>query len=227
MMKISTKLVQCALALVLVCSGVRAWAVDKDFTFSGAEEKRTKEDADKRAKDAAEIDALLSTPGGASLKNKKAVIVIAERHEGRVISKAEKYGPMFSEINQRLQRLGLKTYTQEELDRQIAQAQREALFADDPVAAKNAAARVGAHFVIRGLIESRAQLNPVAKVNEVHVTIVFTLLDSSGRILSSVSAENEAWSGTDTESTALDLVREKADWVVAKLYSDYCKTTKH
>ncbi|MBI5092918.1 MAG: hypothetical protein HZB26_10810 [Candidatus Hydrogenedentes bacterium] len=226
MSRMSNRLLWCALAIAPLCLGVRAWAVDEGFTFSGADQKRAQEDADKKAKEADEIQALLSTPGGAGLKNKKTAMVIAERHEGRTVSQAAKYGPMYSEINQRLRRLGLKTYSQEEITAQIAQAQREAFFSNDPDSAISAASRLGASFFIKGLIESRAQVNPVAKVNEVHVTIAFTLVDSSGRVLASVNAENEAWSGSDTLSTALDLVREKADWVVAKLYGDYCRNAK-
>lgn len=222
----SNKLFWCVmLALPLAC-GVRAWAVDEGFTFSGAEQKRSQEDADKKAKEADEIQALLNTPGGAKLKNRKTALVVAERHEGHIVSGSSKYGPMYTEINQRLRRLGLKTYTQEEINGQIAQAQREAFFSNDPDSAISAASRLGASFIIKGLIESRARVNPVAKVNEVSVTIAFTLVDSSGKVLASVNAENESWSGADTVSTALDLVREKADWVVAKLYGDYCRNAK-
>lgn len=202
-------------------------AVAKDFSFSESEKRVEKEKATKKAAETDEIQALLDTPGGATLKNKKTAVVIAERHaNGGIVRNQSNYGVMFAEINERLRKLGLKTYTQEEITAQIAQAQTEAVFANNPDAAISAATRLGANFILKGLIASRSHVNPVAQVNEVHITISFTLVDSSGRSVSSVTAESESWSGADTLSTALDLVREKADWVVAKLYNDYCKSAK-
>lgn len=64
------------------------------------------------------------------------------------------------------------------------------------------------------------------KVNEVHVTMTFTLVTSSGKSVASVTEESESYSGSDTTGTALALVREKADLVVAQLYSEYCQNAK-
>ncbi len=212
-----------AVFVSLFATGVGA----KEFSFSKSEQRAADEEANKKAAEADEIAALLATPCAASLTNKKTAVVIAERHaDGGFVTHHSNYGLMFAEINTRLNRLGIKTYTQEEINARIVQAQTEAILSNNPDAAIGAASRLGANFILKGLIESRSQVNSVAQVNEVHVTISFTLVDSSGKNLSNISAENEAWSGSDTLSTALDLVREKADWVVARLYSDYCRNIK-
>jgi hypothetical protein len=54
------------------------------------------------------------------------------------------YGPHFNAINKRLRALGLNTYTQEEIRAQIAQAETDAYFRNDPDAALNASKKLGA-----------------------------------------------------------------------------------
>ena len=125
--------------------------------------------------------------------------------------------------NHRLRALGLKTYTQEEIRAQIAQAELEAHFRNDPDAAINASKKLGASFILRGLITTQTGINPVLKINEVAVHMGFTLVSAGGKTLSSVAARDESYSGTDTLGMALTLVNEQADEVVAKLYNDYCR----
>ena len=81
---------------------------------------------------------------------------------------------------------------------------------------------------MRGLITTEAGYNTIVRVNQVSIRMQFTLTDASGRILSQANAENASYSGVDTTGMALTLVNEKADEVVAQLYSDYCRvaTTK-
>ena len=45
---------------------------------------------------------------------------------------------------------------------------------------------------------------------------------SSRRMISDASAEGGSYAGSDTRTEATALIREQADEVVAKLYSDYC-----
>ena len=46
---------------------------------------------------------------------------------------------------------------------------------------------------------------------------------AGGKTLSQVSAEEVSYAGQDTAGMALTLINEKADEVVAQLYSDYCR----
>lgn len=198
-----------------------------EFSFSQTEareqeEETAKEDASKNL-----IQELLATPCSKGLKNKKTAIIIAEKNtEGGYETEQKNYGLHFAEINRRLREVGLKTYTQEEITAQIHGAEMQAFMNNDPDAQISAASRLGASFILRGLIESRVSFNPVAKVNEVHMTMTFSLVNSAGKSVADVTEEAESYSGADTTSTALALVKEKADLVVATLYSEYCKNAK-
>ncbi|MBZ0134122.1 MAG: hypothetical protein M9884_15715 [Rhodocyclaceae bacterium] len=189
------------------------------FKFSEEEEK-AKGDDQARAQ---RIGQLVSAPCKQQLKNKKIMLVIAERTANGYNTTQSRYGPHFQAINHRLRALGLKTYTQEEIRAQIAQAELEAHFRNDPDAAINASKKLGASFILRGLITTQTGINPVLKINEVAVHMGFTLVSAGGRALSNVSARDESYSGTDTLGMALTLVNEQADEVVAKLYNDYCR----
>ena len=117
----------------------------------------------------------------------------------------------------------MQTYTPEEIRKQIAQAEIDAYFRNDPDAALAAAKRLGASFVLRGLISSQATRNPVIAVNQVSVNMGFTLSGSNGRIISDVQASSSSYAGADVARMALTLVNEQAEEVVARLYGDYCR----
>ncbi len=119
--------------------------------------------------------------------------------------------------------LGLKTYTPDEIRRQIAQAEIDAYFKNDPDAMLNASKRLGASFVLRGLISSEATRNPMMAVNQVTVNMKFTLYGSDGRLISDTEASSGSYAGANIERMALTLVNEKADEVVPALYADYCR----
>ena len=95
---------------------------------------------------------------------------------------------------------------------------------EDPDAALAASKRLGANFVLRGLISSQATRNPMMAVNQVSVNMGFTLTGSNGRVISNVDANSSSYAGADVQHMALTLVNEKADEVVAELYSDYCRS---
>lgn len=165
----------------------------------------------------------LSTPCRAELKNKKIMVVIGEQASNGIVSaQQENYGPHYEAVNRRLRALGLATYTPEEIRRRIAQAEIDAHFRNDPDAALSAAKRLGANFVLRGLISSQSTRNPMMRVNQVSVTMGFTLTASNGRLVSSADASSASYAGTDVGRMALTLVNEQADQVVATLYADYC-----
>jgi hypothetical protein len=165
----------------------------------------------------------LSTPCRADLKGKKIMVVIGElRSNGVIYAQQQNYGPHFQAINTRLRGLGLRTYTPEEIRRQIAQAEIDAYFRNDPDAALAASRRLGASFVLRGLISAQAQKNPMMNVNQVSVNMDFNLAGSDGRQVSTAQAHSSSYAGADVGRMALTLVNENADDVVAKLYADYC-----
>lgn len=189
------------------------------FKFSEEEDKSRAEDAAK----ANHIGQLVSVPCKQQLKGQKIMVVIAERTSNGYNTTQSRYGPHFQAINHRLRALGLKTYTQDEIRRQIAQAEIEAHFRNDPDAAISASKKLGANFVLRGLITTQAGINPVLKINEVAINMGFTLVAASGKTISNVAARADSYSGTDTLGMALTLVNEQADEVVAQLYNDYCR----
>lgn len=190
------------------------------FKFSQPDDTE-REEAQARANRIAEQ---LSTPCRADIRNKKIMVVIGEvQSNGYVAAQQQNYGPHFEAINARLRALGLRTYTPEEIRRQIAQAEIDAYFRNDPDAALAASKRLGASFVLRGLISSQATRNPLMAVNQVSVTMGFTLSGSNGRPISEVNAETASYAGADVQRMALTLVNEKADEVVATLYADYCR----
>jgi hypothetical protein len=188
-------------ALVLLTAGA---AGAQGFKFSQPD------DAAAKAEEAAKQDRIaweLSTPCRADLKGKKIMLIIGE----------------VQSINGRLRSLGLLTFTPEDIRRQIAQAEIDAYFKNDPDAALSAAKRLGASFILRGLISSQAAPSIIAAVNTVTVTFGFTLTGANGRIISDVGASSSSYSGTDISRMALTLVNEQIDDVVAKLYGDYCR----
>ena len=195
-------------------------ALEQGFKFSQPDE------ADRQEQDArqARIAEQLSTPCRAELKDKKIMVVIGERRsDGIIYAQQQNYGPHFQAINARLRALGLRTYTPEEIRRQIAQAEIDAYFRNDPDAALSASKRLGASFVLRGLISSQATRNPIMAVNQVTVNMKFTLYGSNGRLISDTEASESSYAGADVEHMALTLVNEKADEVVPALYADYCR----
>jgi hypothetical protein len=172
----------------------------------------------------ARIAEQLSTPCRAGLKDKKIMLVIGVRQSnGYIAAQQQNYGPHYQSINARLRALGLRTYTPEEIRRQIAQAEIDAYFKNDPDAMLTASRRLGASFILRGLISSQATVNPMMNVNQVTVNMKFTLYGSDGRFISDTEASSGSYAGANVEHMALTLVNEKADEVVPALYADYCR----
>jgi acid stress-induced BolA-like protein IbaG/YrbA len=205
------------LLLTVVAAGP---ALAQGFRFSTPDDSAAREAAARDERIAQD----LSVPCRADIKNKKIMVVIGERQSnGYIEAHQQNYGAHYQAINKRLQALGLRTYTPEEIRRQIAQAEIDAYFRNDPDAALAASRRLGASFVLRGLISSQAMRNPMMAVNQVSVNMGFTLTGSNGRVISDTDATSSSYAGADVERMALTLVNEKADEVVAKLYADYCR----
>lgn len=210
------------LALVAAIGGSELGA--QGFSFSQQDDTERKAEAVRSAR----IAEQLSTPCRADLLNKKIMVVIGEvQSDGYIVAQQQNYGPHFEAINARLRALGLRTFTPEEIRRQIAQAEIDAYFRNDPDAALAASKRLGASFVLRGLITATATRSMVMAVNQVAVTMDFNLAGSDGRQISTARADSASYAGTDVRRMAQTLVEEKADEVVAALYADYCRKAGH
>ena len=180
-------------------------------------------DQQREAATQANVQAILSSPCRSKIKNQKIMVLIGESHNGYIQSKQSVYGGPFDALNARLQRLGLKTVTQAQIKAQVAQAEIDAYFKNDADAALSASKRLSAQYVLRGLISTETAYNRIVRVNQVNIRMNFTLTDASGRTLAQANAENASYAGMDTSGMALTLINEKADEVVAQLYSDYCR----
>ena len=210
-------------ALLLIASLSAPAALAQGFKFSDPDPIDQQEKADKAAAEAIATEQIW-TPCRAELKDKKIMVVIGERRsDGYVYAEQQNYGAHYEAINRRLKTLGLRTYTPEEIRRQVAQAEIDAYFRNDPDAALSASKRLGASFVLRGLITAQATPNPMMRVNQVTINMDFTLTGSNGRLISDAHASSSSYSGADVGKMALTLVNEKADEVVPKLYADYCR----
>ena len=207
-------------ALAFACAFVAQPAfAQSGFRFSNDD---TAEQEQKAARDAKVRDQL-ATPCRERIKNQKIVVLIGESRNGFIDARQSAYSPQFDAINLRLRALGLRTYTQAEITRQVAQAEMDAYFKNDPDAAIGAAKRLAAQYVLKGLISTHATRNAMINVNQVAVGMSFTLTGANGRMISQASAQEASYAGADVSGMALTLIEEHADEVVARLYSDYCR----
>jgi hypothetical protein len=205
----------------LVLAILFCFTLPSAFAFNFSDEEKQQKEADDASH--RKVSQQLATPCKEALKDRKIMVMIGERGSRGINAQQSNYGPHFNSINQRLRNLGLKTYTQQEITAQVAQAEIDAYFRNDPDAALNASKKMGADFILRGTISSRTAINPVLRIPEVYVNMGFTLSAADGRTISDVSAQAESYSGSDTLGMALTLVNEQASGVVAKLSSDYCR----
>jgi hypothetical protein len=207
---------------ILICTAVTlsAGASAQGFKFSNETDNRKAEEAQRQDR----IQTLLATPCLAKIKNQKIMVVIGENRNGAVLAQQSAYNPHFEAINSRLRALGLRTYTPEEIRKQVAQAEIDAFFRNDPDAAIGAARRLAAQYILRGLIDTQISRNAVININQVSVRLDFTLTGANGRTVSEARASNESYAGRDVLGMALTLLNERAEEVVAQLYSDYCRS---
>ncbi|HKA44402.1 MAG TPA: hypothetical protein VKF40_20630 [Burkholderiales bacterium] len=206
-----------AAGAVLLAATVQA----QGFKFSNDDDARKAEEAERDRQ--ARVGSLLATPCRDKIKNQKIMVLIGEHRNGFILAKQAAYDGHFDAINQRLRSLGLRTYTQEEIRRQVAQAEIDAYFKNNPDAAISASKRLAAQYILRGLIDTQMTRNPIVNVNQVSVRMDFTLTGANGQMISQASAKNESYAGQDVLGMALTLINERADEVVAQLYSDYCR----
>ena len=194
-------------------------ASSQGFKFSNEDNA----DKEAEAKRAAQVQSMLATPCRDKIKNQKIMVLIGEQRDGQVSANQTKYSTHINAVNQRLQALGLKTFTEAQIRAQVAQAEIDAYFKNDPDAAISASKRLAAQYILRGVIGSSSFRNAIINVNQVSINMNFTLTGSNGKMISQTSAKNESYAGTDVGGMALTLINESAEEVVAKLYSDYCQ----
>jgi hypothetical protein len=207
--------------ILLVCCSAAISAHAQGFKFSNPPAPDTAQ----AQKDAA-ISWQLSTPCRDRIKNRKIMVLIGEERNGMVMASQGNFSRHVDAINSRLKSLGLRIYSAEEIRKQIAQEEVDAVFKNDPDRALSAARRLSAQYILRGVIASRASYNTMVNVNQVNVNLDFTLTDAAGLPVSRASASNASYAGNDIGGMALTLIEERADEVVARLYSDYCQNAR-
>jgi len=212
-------------AILLSCWFAASFAQAQGFKFSNPPPGAAA-DAQAQAQRDATIDAQLSTPCRERIKNRKIMVLVGEQMNGYVMAKQGGFTRHVEAINSRLRNLGLRTYSAEEIRRQVAQEEIDAYFKNDPDRALSAAKRLSAQYVLRGVIDSQATRNTMVNVNQVNVAMNFTLADAAGRPISTAAANNASYAGSDVTGMALTLIEERADEVVAQLYSDYCRNAR-
>jgi len=212
-------------AILLSCWFAASFAQAQGFKFSNPPPGAAA-DAQAQAQREATIDAQLSTPCRDRIKNRKIMVLVGEQMNGYVMARQGGFTRHVEAINSRLRNLGLRTYSAEEIRRQVAQEEIDAYFKNDPDRALSAAKRLSAQYVLRGVIDSQATRNTMVNVNQVNVAMNFTLADAAGRPISTAAANNASYAGSDVTGMALTLIEERADEVVAQLYSDYCRNAR-
>lgn len=200
--------------------GMTAQAQGFKFSDPDSSEKADKDAQDKRN---AQVQDMLAAPCLNRIKNQKIMVVIAENKDGFISANQAVYNTHVSAINDRLQGLGLRTFTAAQIRAQVAQAEINSFFKNDPDVAISASRRLAAQYILRGVITSSTHRNSIINVNQVSIGMKFTLTGANGRMISQASASNESYAGHDVSGMALTLVEESAEEVVAKLYSDHCK----
>ena len=185
----------------------------------------SEEEAKARAEaDAGKVAAIEISPACRKrLGGERVLLLIAERGNSGINAEQSRYSLHFNGIEKRLRSYGMRTYSQAEIRKMIAQAEIDAYFRNDPDAALAAAKKLGATLSLRGMISSQRGINPVLGINEVAVNMGFDLL--AGRtLLAEAQARADSYAGTDTVGMALKLIDEHADAVVNSLVSGYCSS---
>jgi len=194
-----------------------------DFKFSEAEKEEQAQEKQEQAEEQERIAGQLGTPCKNKIKNQKILVLFGESQNGYIQAAQTRFSPYSDAINSRLRALGLKTYTQAQIRQQVAQAEIDAYFKNDPDAAISASKRMAAQYILKGLITTEAGYNRAVNVNQVSIRMDFTLTGANGKMISQASAENASYAGQDTAGLAQTLINERADALVASLYSDYCQ----
>ena len=182
--------------LIVACARPRrARCTAQGFKFSNEDQADKAAEAERQAK----VQAQLATPCRDKIKNQKIMVLIGEDRNGAIFGE-----PVFVQLRtstrstSACESLGLRTYSPEEIRRQVAQAEIDAYFRNDPDAAISASKRLAAQYILRGLIATQSGRNAIVNVNQVSVSMDFTLTGANGRMISQAGAKNESYAGRDT-----------------------------
>lgn len=156
------------------------------------------------------------------LTDKKIATVIGEKHLGVGNQSRRGFGSIVNELNGYFRKYGLKTFSEAELTKQIADAEQEAFLNNDLDAAISAADRLGADLFLRGVISSKVQKNTIVGVDEVFITLSLSFVDSLGAVRASSEISNAVFSDADTTATVFRLVKKNADQIISDLIRQYC-----
>jgi len=88
---------------------------------------------------------------------------------------------------------------------------------------RQAADRKSADFVVRGKLSGSQGVNPMLGINEVDLTVDFTLLLKNGNAVSSTSVYGSSFAGSNRQQAIRSLWDEKSEEVVGRLFGDYCE----
>lgn len=157
------------------------------------------------------------------LAGRKIAIVFTEvREDGGRLIQQKRYAGVFPLVADALRRAGMTVYTQDEINRQIAAEEMRRFLNNEADAALTAFQRLGAAYVLRATIESRAMMNPMIRVKQVSVSVSFALSASSGGVLGQAEMSSASFTGADPLPVVRDIVREQIDGTVADLYASVC-----
>lgn len=208
------------------------------FSFSEYEKQ---EAAEARGDSAVSLAELRCPP---SLKKAKIATMIGESHKdgrghdgfygsflspdspewgSRFETRKSVYGRLVDDLNQGFKQLGLRTFTSDEINAQVARAEQEAFLNNDLDAAISAADRLRADFMLKGLISTRSQVNRVVNVDEVFVTINLSLFDRNGRQIANAMASETSFSDADVPATIQKLVQKQSNGITYQLFREYCQ----
>ncbi|MFN2355823.1 MAG: hypothetical protein ABR512_15040 [Desulfopila sp.] len=169
-----------------------------------------------------------------SLTSSRIVSMIGEMHRGKryvyrghwrglFISEESVYGRLIEKLNHGFEQLGLTTYTNDEINEQIAREEQEAFLNNDLEAAMTAADRLQADYMLKGIISTHTQTNRMVKVDEVFVVIDLTLYAGDGTQLSTARVREVTFSDADIAATVQDIVNKQASRITYELFAQYCK----
>jgi hypothetical protein len=210
------------LRLIALVLGFGAPLLAQAFSFSDEEAKDKAAAAPRPGSGGPAISAACKE----RLQKEKVMVLVAERGNNGMNADQGRYGMHFQAIDRRLQKYGMRTLSQEEIRKQVAQAEIDAHFRNDPDAALQAAQKHGASLTLRGVISSRRAVNRMLGINEVYINMGFTLVAADGHYVSEAGASSDSYAGGDTVGMAATLISEQADGVVRRLLNGYCAEKK-
>ncbi|WP_170221604.1 tetratricopeptide repeat protein [Allostella humosa] len=157
------------------------------------------------------------------LSGRKVAIVFSEvREDGDRLIRQQRYAGVYPIVADALRRAGMTVFTQEEINRQVAQEELRRFLENQTDAALTAFQRLGPAYVIRANIESRAQMNPMIRVKQVSVTVSFALSSPGRGMMGQADMSQASFTGADPLPVVRDILRERIDGVVADLYASVC-----